>query len=226
VLGSGRSALLDRRVRIAVAHDRAFGFYYVDTFDLLAELGAEIVTFSPLDDERLPDAIDGAYLGGGFPELYAADIARNVGMRRALQELANRGAPIYAECGGLMALGQQLVTFEGEHLPGFGLLPLVSRMQRQQLTIGYREVEALRDSPLLRRGERMRGHEFHWSTADEPPSVLAAYRLLPDGPLEGFSTGSVLASYVHLSFAASAAPLARFVRCAALARESGPNPSH
>jgi cobyrinic acid a,c-diamide synthase len=208
-------------VRIAVAQDRAFGFYYADTFDLLGELGAEVVPFSALDDEQLPAETDAVYLGGGFPELYAPAIAKNAGMRAALGRLARRGAPIYAECGGLMALGEALVTFDGERLAGFGLLPLVSRMSRDRLTIGYREVEAVRSSPLLERGERLKGHEFHWSIADAPAPSQAAYRVLPDGPLEGFSVGSILGSYIHLSFAATPGPLARFVRSAALARESG-----
>jgi cobyrinic acid a,c-diamide synthase len=207
--------------RIGVAQDRAFGFYYADTFDLLADLGAQVVPFSPLDDDGLPSGLDGVYLGGGFPELYARDIAANAGMRRDLAQLAGRGAPIYAECGGLMALGQELVTFDGEHVPGFGLLPLVSRMSRERLTIGYRQIEAVRTSALFDQGERMRGHEFHWSRADEPPPALAAYRLLPDGPFEGYCVGSILGSYVHLNFAADPAPLARFVRSAARPRESG-----
>ena len=211
--------ILDRPVRVGVAQDRAFGFYYADTFDILAELGAEVVPFSALDDQVLPPDVNAVYLGGGFPELYAAEIAANGGMRQAFTELARRGAPIYAECGGLMALGEALVTFDGERLPGFGLLPLVSRMTREHLTIGYREVEAIRPTALLDRAERIRGHEFHWSTADPPPADLAAYRLLPDGPLEGYSVGSILASYVHLSFAGSPRTLARFVRTAARARE-------
>jgi cobyrinic acid a,c-diamide synthase len=215
VIGDGRP------VRIGVAQDRAFGFYYADTFDLLAELGAEVVPFSLLDDDGLPPALDGLYVGGGFPELYAREIAANIGMRSDFERLAQRGAPIYAECGGLMALGRELVTFEGEHYAGLGLLPLVSRMGRDRLTIGYREVEAVRTSALLEKGERIRGHEFHWSIADAPPPALAAYRLLPNGPLEGYCVGSILGSYVHLSFAADPAPLARFVRAAAAARESG-----
>ncbi|MDQ6673222.1 MAG: cobyrinate a,c-diamide synthase [Chloroflexota bacterium] len=214
------SGVENASVRIGIAQDRAFGFYYADTFDLLSELGAEVVPFSPLDDERLPESLDGIYLGGGFPELYARQIAANAGMREDLERFARRGAPVYAECGGLMALGRELVTFEGEHFAGFGLLPLVSRMGRERLTIGYREIEAVRTSALLKKGQRVRGHEFHWSLADAPPPALAAYRVLPSGPLEGYCVGSVLGSYVHLSFAADPAPLVRFVQSAARARES------
>ncbi len=198
-------------VRIGVAQDRAFGFYYQDTIDLLAECGAEIVPFSPLDDEGLPPDLQGLYLGGGFPEVHANAIAANGRVRTDLHDHAQRGRPIYAECGGLMALGQTLTTFEGETLEMFGILPVHSRMQRETLTIGYREVEALRPSPLMPAGTRVRGHEFHWSVADPPPEALAAYRVLGDERLEGFCTGSVVGSYVHLNMAGAPEIARRFV---------------
>jgi cobyrinic acid a,c-diamide synthase len=203
--------------RIAVAQDRAFGFYYQDTIDLLRECGADITPFSPLDDEALPPGIDGLYLGGGFPELYARELARNSRMRDAVRAHARAGKPIYAECGGLMALGQTLSTFDGETLPMFGLLPVASRMQRQTLTIGYREVEALRPSPLMAAGTRVRGHEFHWSVADAQSESVAAYRvsvgdrLATGAQLEGFCIGSTLASYVHLNLAGKPELARRFV---------------
>ncbi|HEX8967667.1 MAG TPA: cobyrinate a,c-diamide synthase, partial [Chloroflexota bacterium] len=206
--------------RIAVAQDRAFGFYYQDSMDVLREQGAEVVPFSPLDDDALPDRTDGVYLGGGFPELYATALSANRGMRDAMQRFAASGKPIYAECGGLMALGRALTTFEGETLPMFGLLPVTSRMQRERLTIGYREVEALRPSPLMPSGTRVRGHEFHWSVADSPAADLAAYRFVGgDGGLEGFCVGSILASYVHLNLAGAPAIAERFVVSSARARQ-------
>jgi len=198
-------------VRIGVAQDRAFGFYYQDTIDLLAECGAEIVPFSPLDDGQLPVAVHGLYLGGGFPELYADTIAANQAMRTALQAHARRGRPIYAECGGLMALGQQLTTFEGRTLPMFGLLPVTSRLQRATLTIGYCEVEALQASPLMLPGTRVRGHEFHWSEAEAPPEQLAAYRVVGQDRREGFCLGATLGSYVHLNLAGAPELARRFV---------------
>jgi cobyrinic acid a,c-diamide synthase len=216
--GTGLGAL-PSVARIAVAQDRAFGFYYQDTFDVLRESGAEIVRFSPLDDSSLPAGIDGLYLGGGFPELYAADLAANTAMRAAILEHARQDRPIYAECGGLMALGKALTTFEGETLPMFDVLPVVSRMQRQTLTIGYREVEAVRPSPLMQPGTRVRGHEFHWSLADPPPESMAAYRVVGDDRLEGFSIGSTLASYVHLNLAGAPMLARNFVAtCAHLRR--------
>jgi cobyrinic acid a,c-diamide synthase len=140
-------------------------------------------------------------------------------MRLSVQAHAEAGWPIYAECGGLMALGRSLMTFEGERLPMFGLLPVDSRMQREQLTIGYRELEALRTSPLMPAGRRVRGHEFHWSVADPPPPELAAYRLAHDGSLEGFCVGATLGSYVHLNFA-GAPDVARRLVAACAARRS------
>ncbi len=209
-LDTGARETIPVRARIGVASDRAFGFYYEDTFDVLAQAGAEIARFSPLGDAQLPDGVDGLYLGGGFPELYAAELAENQPMRDAIRAFADAGRPVYAECGGLMALGESLTTFEGRSFPMFGLLPLRSAMKPQH-SIGYCEVEALRACPLLEAGERARGHEFHWSEADPPASDRAAYRLHPSGRLEGYAVGSVLASYVHLSFAGAPGLATRFV---------------
>jgi cobyrinic acid a,c-diamide synthase len=212
---SARELRASPMAKIAVAQDRAFGFYYQDTFDVLEESGAELIPFSPLVDAHLPPKTQGLYLGGGFPELYAAELSANTAMRLAIQHHAGRGLPIYAECGGLMALGQLLTTFEGDTLAMFGVLPVTSRMERQALTIGYREVEALRCLPLMPKGMRVRGHEFHWSVADTPPAELAAYRVAPSGGLEGFCVGSTLASYVHLNLAGAPELARRFVaRCA------------
>jgi cobyrinic acid a,c-diamide synthase len=206
-------------VRIGVAQDRAFGFYYQDTIDLLAEAGAEIVPFSPLDDAALPSELQGLYVGGGFPELHARAIAINHGMRHGLHEHVRNGRPVYAECGGLMALGRTLTTFEGETLGMFGILPVDSRMQRERLTIGYREVESVRSSPLMPSGTRVRGHEFHWSIAADPPPERAAYRIVGDGRLEGMCIGRTLGSYVHLNLAGAPELARHFVAsCAQIQR--------
>jgi cobyrinic acid a,c-diamide synthase len=200
------------RPRIAVAQDRAFGFYYQDTIDLLRDCGADVVPFSPLNDTTLPDETGGVYLGGGFPELYAAELAANQPMRQAIQQHVRDALPVYAECGGLMALGHTLTTFDGETLPMFDVLPVASRMQQQTLTIGYRTVEALRSSALMAKGTCVRGHEFHWSIADPPPDDLAAYRVADGDRREGFCVGSILASYVHLNLAGAPELAQRFVR--------------
>jgi cobyrinic acid a,c-diamide synthase len=208
------------RARIGVGQDEAFGFYYEDALDVLAEYGAELVPFSPLRDARLPEPLDGLYLGGGFPELFADELAANVGMRAALHAHARAGRPIYAECGGLMALGRTLTTFDGRTLRMFGLLPVDSRMQCRQPVIGYRQVEAIQELPILARGARVRGHEFHWSEADPPGPGLAAYRVIGEDRLEGFRVGATLGSYVHINLAGAPEQARRFVAICARANET------
>lgn len=189
--------------RIAIARDRAFNFYYEDALDLLRAWGAELLPFSPLEDERLPEGAGAIYIGGGFPELFAGQLAANASMHAALREAAARGLPVYGECGGLMYLGRSLVDLEGESHEMVGLVPAHSVMTRDRLTLGYREAES-RGTPLLPVGERVRGHEFHWSTLREPPSdEHAAYWVVEgDGRPEGFRVGSVTATYLHTHLAA------------------------
>jgi cobyrinic acid a,c-diamide synthase len=205
--------------RLAVAMDRAFSFYYQDSLDLLAAWGAEIVPFSPLDDSALPHAVGGVYIGGGFPELYAADLAANSAMRESLRRAAAAGLPLYGECGGLMYLGEIIEDFDGRAHDMAGIVPLRSRMTRSRLTLGYRTAVARRDTVLLRRGEQVRGHEFHWSSlVAEPETEDAAYDLAEGERVEGYARGSVLASYVHLHFGADARLAPRMVAACAAAR--------
>ena len=210
---------LAARTRIAVARDAAFSFYYEDNLDLLRAWGADVVPFSPLADDRLPSGTAGIYLGGGFPELFAADLARNDALLDDLRRAAAAGMPIYAECGGLMYLAEGLVDREGRRHRMAGLIPGWSSLERGRLTLGYREVRARRDSPLARRGDALRGHEFHWSVLDRAPvAESAAYDVLGDSRLEGYARGHVLASYVHLHFGSDPALTPRLIEaCAAWA---------
>jgi cobyrinic acid a,c-diamide synthase len=132
------------RAAIAVAQDRAFSFYYQDSLNLLAAWGAELVPFSPLEDASLPRGVSGVYLGGGFPELFAAELSANAPMFAALREAHARNLPIYAECGGLMVLGRSLVDANGRRHPMVGIVPLDSSLAQQRLTIAYREARAAR----------------------------------------------------------------------------------
>lgn len=207
------------RVRLAVAMDRAFSFYYQDSLDLLASWGAEVAPFSPMADEALPPGADGVYLGGGFPERYAAELAANQPLHAALRAAAARGVPIYGECGGLMYLGETLEDLDGRAYPMVGLVPARSRMRGTRLTIGYRTVTPRRDALMLRAGEELRGHEFHWSALERPPeAATAAYDVAETGAAEGFTGGATLASYVHLHLGASAGLARRFVEACAAAR--------
>jgi cobyrinic acid a,c-diamide synthase len=204
------------RAVIAVARDEAFGFYYEDNLDLLRDLGAELRFFSPLRDERLPADAGAVYLGGGYPELHAERLFINLPVRRAIREFGEAGGPVYAECGGLMYLSRELVDSGNARHRMVGLVPGVSRI-RDRVTLGYREVEALRDSPIAAAGQNLRGHEFHFSVLDEPPTP-PAYRRRGGEETEGVVAGphgNVLASYIHLHFATDPRLAERFVAAAA-----------
>ncbi|MDP9375699.1 MAG: cobyrinate a,c-diamide synthase, partial [Chloroflexota bacterium] len=205
---------------IAVARDRAFSFYYEDNLDLLRRHGAEVRPFSPLADRALPPGAGAVYLGGGYPELYAAGLAANAPLRRAIREAAERGLPLYAECGGLMYLTEALIDADGARHEMVGLLPGHAVMRERRARLGYAVVRALRDTPLLRAGEEARGHEFHYSTWEGvPDGAPHAYAVRPrrgaDGRPEGFARGNVLASYVHLHFWSDPDLARRFVAAAA-----------
>ena len=205
------------KARIALAYDKAFNFYYQDALDLLQAWGAEIIPFSPLADTALPDDIGGIYIGGGFPEIYASDLAANRPMLQSVRAAHARGVQIYAECGGLMYLAQSLTDFDGKAYPMAGLLPVATSMSGGRLTLGYREIEALADGPLLPKSARARGHEFHWSIANAPASrAQAAYAVRSQNSrLEGFRAPNLWASYIHLHFAANPAIVPRFVSACA-----------
>jgi cobyrinic acid a,c-diamide synthase len=200
------------RARLAVARDRAFGFYYADALDLLAALGVELVEFSPLAHDGLPAGCDGLYLGGGFPELFAAELAANTPLLQQLAGEARAGLPIYAECGGLMYLSRAITDAGGHRHPLAGVIPTEVTLRGARLTLGYREAVATRDSVLLRAGEAVRGHEFHYSRLERADSASAAYRVAArQPPDEGYASGNVLASYLHLHLAGAPQLAARFV---------------
>ena len=206
----------DKRPVIAVARDEAFSFSYADNLELLHAAGAELVYFSPLRDSSLPPFASCIILSGGFPELYAGELAANRGMRDELQRAHASHVPIYAECGGLMYLTERLIDLDGCVHDMVGLLPGQSVMTRQ-LTLGYRVAQAQGDSWLFRAGETVHGHEFHFSVWEaRPGEISAAYSLLPrDGRgtprSEGACFDNLWASYVHLHFWAQPQLAARFV---------------
>ncbi len=206
-----------KRAVIAVARDRAFSFYYQDSLDLLEAWGAEVVPFSPLEDADLPEGTNGIYIGGGFPEMFASQLAENAPMQQAVRDAVRQGVPVYAECGGLMYLGRSLSDLEGVQYPMVGAIPAVSSMTGRRLTLGYREVESCTDSPLLRRGQRVRGHEFHWSVLEQPSDPeQSVYRVTDqDNRPEGFQVGSVWASYIHIHLGSDPSLAPRFVETCA-----------
>lgn len=187
--------------RIAVARDPAFSFYYVDNLEILERLGAELVFWSPMRDSALPDRVSGLYLGGGFPEMFAADLEGNSAMRQAVKRAIATGIPTYAECGGLMYLSRGITDFEGRFWEMTGVLPTETVMDKR-LTLGYRRAIALHSTPLLLQGQEVWGHEFHRShlsvLPDQPLYRTQGYD--PDTPVgeEGWHLPNLHASYVHL----------------------------
>lgn len=195
-------------VRIGVARDRAFCFYYPDNLDLLAAAGFQVVSFSPLEDNRLPEDLGGLYFGGGYPELYAHRLAGNQGMRAAILRASMAGMPIYGECGGFMYLCRELEDQAGAVHAMCGCFPFRSRMHTRLRTLGYREVRLKVATLLGRKGDCLRGHEFHYSDLVEgdgaAPPVDTVYTMLPrkggPGRPEGYLCNHTLGSYIHLHF--------------------------
>lgn len=188
-------------VRIGIASDDAFCFYYADNLRLLVEAGAQLVEFSPLHD-TLPAGLDALYIGGGYPELHAEQLAANCGMREQIRAFAAAGGPIYAECGGLMYLGQAL-DVDGQRYDQCGVLPYSTRMPAR-LTLAY--VEVTTTGGLVGAGHTARGHLYHHSEIVDEPDLDRVYEIRTvrgEARSEGYSSGNVLASYAHLHFASA-----------------------
>ncbi len=204
-------------VRIAVAKDAAFNFYYADNLDLLRDGGAELVEWSPLQDSQLPPDVDGLYFGGGFPEVFAQVLADNRSAIDSVRTAITTGIPTYAECGGLMYLCDRIIDFNNRSHSMVGIFPPAAVMGKR-LTLGYRQVTAIRDNLLLKSGDRVWGHEFHRSTlsdlSTQPLYDLQGYESKSIFASEGWSIKGVQAAYTHLHFGARPDLPARFIeRC-------------
>ena len=206
-----------RTVRMAVAYDDAFNFYYPENLELLEEHGAQVVPFSPLEDDHLPQDAAGIYLGGGFPEVFVEPLARNRSMAESIQRAHRGGVPIYAECGGLMYLGRSLRTDSGAVQHMAGVIPVDVEMDGEIHRFGYRQLLTLEDSILSPRGQFYRGHEFHWSRiTGHDGDLKPAYQMQnAEGDVigyEGFVAPNLLASYVHLHFGQNPVLVDKFVQ--------------
>lgn len=187
-------------VRIAIASDAAFHFRYPEASELLAEQGVEVQHWSPLADQALPERCQALVLPGGYPELHAAQLAASQRSLEQLRRAHQQGLPIYAECGGLLLLGQELTDQQGKSHAMAGLLPF--RAERGQLSLGYRSATALRRGLVLQQGEQVNGHEFHrWQLNTSPDKADQLWQLegwgCPPRP-EGWSTATLHASWLHL----------------------------
>ncbi|MEU5422201.1 cobyrinate a,c-diamide synthase [Streptomyces sp. NPDC001407] len=207
---SGRGGAGEQTPVVAVAGGPAFTFSYTEHTELLRAAGAEVVTFDPLHDERLPEDTTALVIGGGFPEVYAPELSANEPLRAAVAALAERGAPVAAECAGLLYLCRSL---DGK--PMCGVLPAEARMSGR-LTLGYREAVAIADNPLAPAGTRVRGHEFHRTVVEPGTGASPAWGMThPERRVEGFVQGGVHASYLHTHWAGSPGTAHRFVAGAA-----------
>ncbi len=188
-------------MRIAIARDRAFSFYYEDFLETLRAQGAELVFFSPLRDKALPEGINILCLGGGYPELYAERLSGNSLMIEAVRQWCLSGGSTYAECGGFMYLTEGIRDFEDNFYPMAGVFPTRATMRKKRMRLGYREILLLEDSIVGEKGVRLRGHEFHYSDIDPmPEKIERIYRV--DHPA-GTETGgyrylNTVGSYIHL----------------------------
>jgi len=199
------------RIKIGVAYDEAFCFYYVENFEELRRLGADLEFFSPMRDP-LPE-VDGLYLGGGYPELYAEALERSP-TRAKIKEAADDGMPIYGECGGLMYLCESVVSKDGESENRMtGVLPASTMMTGRLQALGYVEGDVVGENPVVDMGRVIRGHEFHYSKMDCARDARFAYRFRRGKGIvedkDGLVEHETLGSYLHTHF--SSFPMERFV---------------
>lgn len=206
--------------RIAFAYDKAFCFYYEDNLDMLRRASAELIPFSPIADSSLPENIDGIYIGGGYPEIYAKALLENKKLLKEIKEWGHSGMPLYAECGGLMYLSKGIYDHNGIFYEMVGLLPFqtIMRFNRSPF-LGYREVTLKDDTFIGSKGNILRGHEFHYSEIedlDKNSKIRRIYavkdsngNILED---EGFSYKRTIASYIHLHFGSNQGIAKNFIK--------------
>lgn len=209
--------------RIGVIRDKSFWFYYPENLDQMKKLGAHLVEINSLEDRELP-AIDALYIGGGFPETQAQALADNVTFRASLKERIEEGLPVYAECGGLMVLGKALVV-DGKEFPMVGALPLSLILEKKPQGHGYTILEVKERNPFYSIGEKLKGHEFHYSKAVLHPSddTRAVFKVLRgegiDGQKDGLCRKNMLATYTHIHAGGNPEWARRFLRVAVSGRE-------
>lgn len=196
------SAILpEPKVRVGVLRDKAFSFYYPENLEALEAAGAELVALSPISDSELP-ALDGLYAGGGFPEVFASELAANDSFRQALAKRVDEGLPVWAECGGLMYLSRALVK-NGTEYPMCGALPIVVEQTARPQGHGYVKARVDGANPFFAEGTPLTGHEFHYSRLiDRDESMETVFEIERGvgvgGGRDGIRSGSVVAGYTHL----------------------------
>jgi cobyrinic acid a,c-diamide synthase len=214
------------RLRMAIGQDEAFHFYYEENLELLRRAGFELVPFRPTADPTLPPDVDIVYLGGGYPESFAAELAANESLAAELRQRATSGLPIYAECGGFIYLGRSLTGFDGETHAMAGVLPLDFTMDREHLSIAYVTATTAADSPLGPAGTVARGQEFHQSrirTCPADPAKPDLFELTRSDDRRsraGLARPNIAASYVHLHLASNPTVATNFASAAGAHRSN------
>lgn len=198
-------------VKIGIARDKAFCFYYEDVIELLCRLGAEPVTFSPLEDTILPDGIKGLMIGGGYPELHLEKLCANRSMMKSIRSAVKAGMPTYAECGGFMYLGESIKTECGRY-GVVGAIPGNSVITERLVRFGYKELTAKKDGVLCDAGDKIRCHEFHFSDTDVYGDGFSAENSLGRKWTTGMLTESMYAGYPHLHLWGNTDFAVRFVQ--------------
>ncbi len=209
-------------VRIAIAKDAAFHFYYEENLEMLQAYGATLVYFSPLAGERVPDDVDGLYIGGGFPEEFAAELARHEEVKQSIAEVIESGLPTLAECGGFMYLTEGIVTTAGQYYEMVGVIPGHVRMQRTLAALGYREVTGAEGNFLFER-DLAKGHEFHYSTFIPRTEGKFAYEAkgLRGCKKDGYMDKRLVAGYVHFYFPSNPLLVERWLKtCSEVKRDA------
>jgi cobyrinic acid a,c-diamide synthase len=208
-------------IKIAVAYDKAFCFYYEDNLDLLRGAGAEIIKFSPLLDSKIPAEADALYIGGGYPELYAEQLSNNEPMKKSVRTFALEGGPVYSECGGFMYLTEGISDFDSVFYSMAGVFPFKTKMKKRRARLGYREAILKEDSIIGGKNTVVRGHEFHYSaivdsTQDTELRTLTVYSV-KDGEgnsicNEGYKVKNTMGSYIHIHFGSNPAIAGNFIK--------------
>lgn len=210
-------------IRVGLAFDSAFHFYYKDNLEALERGGVELVKFSPLHDKSLPPNLDGLYIGGGYPEEYAKDLEKNRQIIEEIKNFSKSKKPIYAECGGLIYLSEELKTLDEKKYKMIGILPGKTRMLDKRKSLGYIEATLKLESLFGKKNDKLRGHEFHYSElideyffekTDDWKKVYEIKRhndKKHNNFCRGFQKGNILATYMHTHFASHPKAVKHFI---------------
>ncbi len=206
----------EKKVRIGVFRDRSFNFYYQDNIDAIS-CRAEVVIVDSIEDKKLPD-VDALYIGGGFPEVFAEELERNKSLRKDVYDFCDSGKPVYAECGGLMFLGERLTLIDGSEYEMVGFMPYETEMHKKFQALGYSIYRCENSCIVAKRGDLVKGHEFHYSKVIPKGNLEFAYRVKRgkgvDGVRDGVMKENTLANYIHVHVLSYPYIVKRFVKIA------------